>query len=70
MSWIGYIWIAMLIIAWLIWTIKCVIDLIDDIKSSWDLLFCIETESSWVIWVIVHLIVLFVFSLTYFLLMR
>lgn len=70
MSWIGYIWIAMLIIVWLIWTIKCVIDLIDDIKSSWDLLFCIETESSWVIWVIVHLIVLFVFSLTHFILMR
>ncbi len=37
MNWFKYIWIVFLIIAYLIWTIKCIIDFIEDKRSMWKL---------------------------------
>ena len=66
MKWFGYVWVAILVIMWLIWTIKCVIDLIRDIRSIWKLSFYIENGASWFIWAIIHICVIFVFSLIWF----
>lgn len=66
MNWFKYIWIVFLIIAYLIWTIKCIIDFIVDKRSAWKLSFYIENGASWFTWLIIHLAVIFIFSLSWF----
>lgn len=66
MQWIGYIWIVILVIAWLIWTIKCVVDFISDIRSNLRLIYIIEDWPSWEIWLVLHIIFIFICSLAYF----
>ena len=70
MKWFGYIWIVALILAYVIWTIKCVRDFIDDVRSVWKLSFLFEEGASWGYWIIIHGIVLIAVSLAYFLLMK
>ena len=70
MRWFGYVWIAILIIGifmkWLIWTIKCIKDFITDFRSKGVLVFAFEKESSWLIWILVHIGVIFIFSFIWF----
>jgi hypothetical protein len=69
MRWIGYIWIVILVIAWLIWTIKCVVDFIRDVRLNVKLYYLLEDGPSWLIWVILHAIFIFIGSLTYFIML-
>ena len=66
MNWVKYIWIVFLIIAYLIWTIKCIIDFIEDKRSCWKLSFYIEQGASWFTWLMIHLAVIFIFSFAWF----
>lgn len=70
MKWFGYVWIAALVIAYVIWTIKSIIDFISDVKGIWKLSFIFtECDRSWVWWIGIHAIVILAGSLAYFLLM-
>ena len=66
MKWFGYVWIAILIIMWLIWTIKCIKDFIADFSFKGGLNFALDREPSWIIWVVVHIGVIFIFSFIWF----
>lgn len=73
MQWFGYIWIVILVILWLIWTIKCVVDFIGDVRyvqrikySGIKLIDLIEDWPSWLVYIIVHTISIFIVSLIYF----
>ena len=66
MNWFKYIWIVFLIIAYLFWTIKCIIDFIGDKRSMWKLSFYIEQGASWFIWLVIHIVVIFIFSFVWF----
>ena len=67
MKWFSYVWIGMLIAAYLYWTIKCIRDFISDRKSCWKLSFLFEDGASWAMWIIVHAAVLFIGSIIAFL---
>jgi len=67
MKWFGFIWIGMLIILYLIWTIKCIVDFISDVKGSWKLSFLFQIGASWAHWIVIHVCVLFIGSLIAFL---
>ena len=69
MHWFGYVWIVILALAYVIWTIKCVRDFIDDFRGIWPL-SAYFNGSSWGWWIVIHLIVLIASSLAYFLLMK
>lgn len=62
MKWFGCVWIAILIIMWLVWTIKCIKDFIADFRSAYGLKIAAMSEPSWLIWIIVHIGVIFIFS--------
>ena len=67
MNWFGFIWIGILIIAYIIWTVKCVWDFIDDVKwLGWSDLFTWCSSDSWKWWLVIHLLILFVSSIVYF----
>lgn len=66
MKWFGYVWIAILIIMWLVWTIKCIKDFIADFRSRGGLNSALDLEPSWLIWVIFHIGLIFVFSFAWF----
>lgn len=66
MQWFGYIWIVILVIAWLIWTIKCIVDFVKDLRSNWRLSFYIENGASWAVWALLHIIFIFAGSFVYF----
>ena len=67
MSWFKYVWIVALVLAYIIWTIKCVVDFISDIRSSWRLSYLFnEGDTTWGAWIIIHIAVLFFGSLVYF----
>lgn len=70
MQWFGYIWIVILVMAWLIWTIKCVIDFIRDVRSNWKLTYLIEEGASWAVWAVLHILFIFIGSLAYALLIN
>lgn len=64
----GFVWIGILTIAYLIWTVKCIIDFINDRKSCWKLSFLFVNGASWAYWIVIHIVVLFISSLIAFLL--
>lgn len=66
-NWFGFLWIGVLIIAYLIWTIKCIRDFINDCKSCWKLSFLFVSGASWAHWIVIHVAVLFIWSLIAFL---
>lgn len=66
MKWFGYVWIAILIIMWLVWTIKCIKDFITDLRSRRGLKNAAGEEPSWLIWALVHIGVIFIFSFIWF----
>ena len=68
MKMFGYAWIGILIIVYLIWTIKCIVDFIRDCRSCWKLSFLFEIGASWAVWIILHVTVLFIGSIIAFLL--
>ena len=68
MSWFGYVWVVILGIAWLIWTIKCVIDFIRDIRGRWKLTLLFQEGASWAVWAILNIIFIFIGSLVYMIL--
>lgn len=71
MNWFGYVWIAFLVIAYMIWTIKSIIDFISDVKGILKLSFIFsECDRSWVWWISIHAIVILAGSLACFLLMK
>lgn len=71
MNWFGYVWIVVLVIAYVIWTIKSIIDFISDAKGIWKLSFIFsECNRSWVWWIYIHAIAILSSSLAYFLLMK
>lgn len=70
MNWFGYVWIVALVLAYVIWTIKCIRDFIDDVHSGWNLSFLFEEGASWGWWILIHGIVLIAGSIAYFLLMK
>lgn len=63
----SYAWIGMLIIAYLIWTIKCIVDFIRDCRGCWKLSFLFEAGVSWACWIVIHAVVLFIGSIIAFL---
>lgn len=67
MKWFGFVWIGVLIIAYLIWTVKCIIDFINDCKSCWKLSFLFANGASWAHWIVIHVTVLLISSLIAFL---
>ena len=66
MQWFGFIWIVIIVILWLIWTIKCVVDFISDVRSNLKLIYIIEDWPSWLVYIIVHTITIFIVSLIHF----
>jgi hypothetical protein len=58
------------VLAYVLWTIKCVKDFIDDVHSDWKLWFLFEAGTSWSWWIIIHAIAILSGSLAYFLLMK
>lgn len=70
MNWFGYVWIVALVIAYVLWTIKCVRDFINDARSIWSLSALFKEGASWSWWIIIHIIVIVAASLAYFLLMK
>ena len=66
MNWFGYVWIGILIIAYIIWTVKCVWDFITDAKGFWKLSFCFKNGASWAWWIMLHIIGLLISSVFYF----
>ena len=67
MNWFGFIWIGMLAIVYIILTVKCVWDFIDDVRLlGWSDLFTWCSSDSWKWWLVIHLLVLFVSSIVYF----
>ena len=67
MSWFKYVWVGFLVLAYIIWTIKCVIDFISDVRSVWRLSYLLkECDTTWGAWIIIHLAVVFLGSLSYF----
>ena len=70
MKWFGYVWIAFLLIAYVLWTIKCVKDFVDDVRSIWSLSALFEAGTSWGWWIVIHGIAIIAGSLAYFLLMK
>jgi len=69
MKWFGYVWIAILVIMWLVWTIKCIKDFITDyryFRARGGLDSALELETSWIIWIAVHVGVIFISSLIWF----
>lgn len=69
MNWFGYVWIVALALAYVLWTIKCVRDFINDVHSVWKLSVLFENGTSWGYWIIIHGIIIVAVSLAYFLLM-
>lgn len=70
MNWFGYVWIVVLALAYVIWTIKSIVDFISDVKGIWKLSFILsEGDRSWVWWIGIHAIIILAGSLAYFLLM-
>lgn len=67
MKWFGYVWIAITILIWLVWTIKCVKDFISDFRSRGGLKNAVGREPSWLVWVLVNTSCIFLFSLFWFL---
>lgn len=67
MSWFGYIWIGILVVIYIIITIKCIYDFITGIKV-WGIKdsFKFWGTESWHWWIMIHLLILFFSSLTYF----
>ena len=63
MKWFGFVWVGMIIIAYLIWTIRCIIDFIRDCRGCWKLSFLFENGASWAVWIILHGAVLFIGSI-------
>jgi len=68
MNWFGYVWIVALALAYVLWTIKCVRDFIDDVRSAWKLSFLFNEGASWSYWIVIHVIVIIIGSIIYFLL--
>ena len=69
MNWFGYVWIVALALAYVLWTIKCVKDFIDDVRSVWKLSVLFDEGASWGHWIVIHVIVIFIGSVICFLLM-
>lgn len=69
MNWFGYVWIIVLVLAYVIWTIKCIKDFISDVRGAWKLSTVFKAGASWGYWIVIHAIILIASSLAYFLLM-
>ena len=68
MTWFKYIWVGILALGYIIWTVKCVVDFIDDVRGRYNLSYLfIEGETWWGAWIAIHIAVLFLGSLVYFL---
>lgn len=50
----GYVWIVILVLAYIIWTIKSIIDFIVDLRSPWKLSVCFELGHIWAWWIMIH----------------
>ncbi len=70
MNWFGYVWIVVLALAYLLWTIKCVRDFIDDVRGVWKLSFLFKQGTSWSWWIVIHGMVIIAVSIAYFLFMK
>lgn len=69
MNWFGYVWIGALVLAYVLWTIKCIRDFVNDVRGFWKLSFLFNEGSSWSWWIVLHAAVIIAGSLAYFLLM-
>lgn len=61
---IKYIWIVMLVVLWLAWTIRAIVDGVQWFEHRNDCGFVYDDYGVWaLVWIIAHLVVLFIYSL-------
>ena len=69
MNWFGYIWIGLIAIPYIIWTIDAIKDFIDSVGFAKHFGEPLQEEfeiyRGWGLWFVIHLAVLFISSLGY-----
>ena len=69
MNWFGYIWIGLIAIPYIIWTVRAIGDFIDSIRYAKRVGEPLREEfnilKGWGLWLVVHIVLLFINSLVY-----
>jgi len=68
MNWFGYVWVVALVLSYMIWTIKCIIDFIRALRGPWKMSVLFEEGVSWGYWILLHGGFILLGSFLYFLL--
>ena len=62
-----YVWIVMLIIAWILWTVGAIYDVYKEYKECGSIPDAIHESFVAVPWILIHVLVLFIYSLVVYL---